>query len=237
MYRLAFSIPLRSPKDGSWGLRLRIPFTFGFYNFKIEDILESGLPDRFNTVALVPTLEFEIPLQKNWWLKPFGGAGVGNDFTTREHNFIFAAGLRIMAIFLWNANDIRLGNRLVYSGYTSKNLGFVDDFGVFESGLDFRRRLGFKIGSYEIDGSIFGANYLYFISPNLVRLTGMPLDMRTEWEFGFTFGTARAWRILGIKMPRFGLSYRFGTGADAIRFIIGNPFPIDSPRDKGPEID
>ena len=30
--------------------------------------------------------------------------------------------------------------------------------------------------------------------------------------------------------------YRFGTGVDAVRIIIGNPFPIDSPRDNGLEM-
>ena len=185
IYRLAFSINLLSSKERRWGLRLRLPFTFGFYNFKIEDILETGIPDKFSTIALVPTLEFDVPFGEHWWLGPFGGFGVGNDFSTNEINYIFAAGIRSLAILLWNANDIRLGNRLVYSGYTNKNLGFVDDFGVFETGLDFRRKLGFPIGSKDIDGSIFAANYLYFISPRLIRPTPSPIEMRTRVGAGF----------------------------------------------------
>jgi hypothetical protein len=129
-----------------------------------------------------------------------------------------------------------LGNRLVYSGYATETLDFGDDFGVFETGLDIRRSLGFHIGKSEIDGSIFGANYLYLVSPHLVRLVPEPIEMRTEWEFGFTLGTVKPWHILGIRMPRLGLSYRFGSGTDAWRIILGNPFPIDSPRSQGAEI-
>jgi hypothetical protein len=32
--------------------------TFGFYNFKTDDVFYSGLPDKLGTIALVPTLEF-----------------------------------------------------------------------------------------------------------------------------------------------------------------------------------
>ena len=51
-----------------------------------------------------------------------------------------------------------------------------------------------------------------------------------------TFGTKEPVTVLGLRMPRLGLSYRFGTGMDAIRIIIGNPFPIDTPADKGPGV-
>jgi hypothetical protein len=41
------------------------------------------------------------------------------------------------------------------------------------------------------------------------------------------------WRVLGIGMPRLGLSYRFGTGHDAIRIVFGNAFSLDSPVERG----
>jgi hypothetical protein len=52
-----------------------------------------------------------------------------------------------------------------------------------------------------------------------------------------TFGTAEPWKVLGLRMPRIGFSYRFGTGTDAIRFIIGNPFPIATPTERGPGVE
>ena len=45
VYRVGGSFTLRSLVNDGWGLQLRIPVTFGFYNFKLSDVLESGLPD------------------------------------------------------------------------------------------------------------------------------------------------------------------------------------------------
>jgi len=233
IYRLSFSLLLRDPEERGWGLRLRFPFTFGFFNFKIDDILDQGIPNNLGTLTLVPTLEFEVPRRDNWWLGPFLGVGVGKDFSGGQANGILATGIRSMAIWPWKEGNIRLTNRLVYSISTEPDLEFSDDFGLFETGVDFRRPLGPRVGGYAIDGSIFVANYLYLVSPNIVRFSPDPIEFRSELEIGTTFGTTTAWRVLGIQMPRLGVSYRFGSGADAIRFVIGNPFPIDSLRDQG----
>jgi hypothetical protein len=235
IYRITVSPQIRSPEE-SWGLRIRLPLTFGFYDFKLEDVVEKGLPDRLGTLAFVPTAEFEFRLRREWWLLPSAGMGLGKDFSGGEFNFIYALGVRSLAIFSFERSDLRLGNRLVYTGYTSDSLDFVDDFGMFETGIDWRRPLGFELGGHVVDGSLFAANYLYFVSPQLFRLAPEPIEMRTEWELGFTLGFTEAWKVLGVRMPRLGLSYRFGSGAEAIRFIIGDAFPIDSPSDRGPRV-
>jgi len=236
VYRLSGPIRLREGEFGHWGLRLYIPVTFGFYSFKIEDVVESGLPDQLGTLALVPTLEFGFHLKETWWLGPFLGLGVGKDFSGGEMNFIYATGVRSLVVFPLEHVDIRLGNRLVYTGYTSKEMDFVDDFAFLETGVEFRRPLGFDLGGHGVDAGLFGANYIYFVSPHVVRLVPEPVEIKTEWELGMTFGTTDQWKVLGLRLPRIGISYRFGTGMDAIRFIIGNPFPIDTPDEKGPGI-
>ena len=236
VYRLAVSVGLRDAETKGWGIRLRFPVTFGFYNFQIDDLLDTGLPDNVATIALVPELEFQNPVADNWWLMPFVGFGPGKDLEGGTMNWIFAVGARSLTIWPWNANDIRLGVRAVYSGYTTKQLDFIDDFSVVETGLDVRRSLGLRIGRSTVDGSVFGANYIYLVSPQFVRLAPEPVDFRTQFEFGFTVGTVEPWRVLGIGMPRLGLSNRDGTGEDAVRIIIGNAFPMDSPRQEGADI-
>jgi len=57
--------------------------------------------------------------------------------------------------------------------------------------------------------------------------------MQTGWEIGITPGTVDPWKVIGLRLPRIGISYRFGTGQDALRVIIGNPFPVDTPEDRG----
>lgn len=237
IYRFEAVIRLLSTEGRSWGLRLRLPTTFGFYNFKFQDVLMSGLPDKLTTLALVPTLELDIPISERWWLGPEVGLGFGKDLSNGDSSVIYSLGVRSLAIFSWRQVDIRLGNRYVYAGYTDGRLNFVDDFAILETGLDFRHPLGLRIRGSHLDGSFFGVNYLYFISPQIVRQLPEVLQMHTDWELGVTLGTVEPWRILGVRMPRLGMSYRFGSGANAVRFIIGNPFPIDSPMDRSSETD
>jgi hypothetical protein len=118
----------------------------------------------------------------------------------------------------------------VYTGYTTRNLGFEDDFSLLESGLDVRRPLGLRPWGRELAGSVFGVNYIYVISPQLIRQIEESLELRANWEVGFTLGTVEPWKVLGLRLPRLGLSYRFGDDKGAVRFIIGNPFPLDPPR-------
>lgn len=208
-------------------LRLRFPLTAGFFDFEITDVINIGLPDHIATLSLVPTLEYDMTMRSNWWLEPFLGAGGGRDFSTTTSSFIYAAGIQSFAFFLWGATDVRLGNRLVYSGYTTLEASFVDDFAFFESGVDFRRMLGLRIAGYDLDWSLFAVNMNYLLSPHIINLNPDRMAAHAEWEFGATMGTHQPLRLLGIAMPRIGLSYRFSSKANAIRLVFGDPFKMD----------
>jgi len=224
VYRVGGSFTLRSLVSDSWGLQFRIPVTFGFYNFKLSEVLESGLPDRLATLALVPEVRFEFPLAENWQLMPFAAAGAGRDFSVGGVNYIFAGGVRSRATFDWRTVDLYVGNRLFYTGYATSDFEFGDDFGALESGVDARHSLGFAVGDHQVDGGLFVMNYLYFVSPDLVRFYGKPLSIDVQFEFGVTFGTMTPWKVLGLAIPRIGISYRVGSGASAFRLVLGEPF-------------
>ncbi len=225
VYRIGGAFTLRSLVSDSWGLQLRIPVTFGLYNFKLSDVLESGLRDKLATLALVPELRFEFPVAETWQLMPFAATGVGRDFSADQVNYIFAGGVRSLATFDWRSVDLYLGNRLFYAGYTTSDFEFGDDFGALESGLDVRHSLGFSLGDHQVDGGLFAMNYLYFVSPELIRFYGKPLSVDVQWEFGVTFGTMTPWKVLGLAIPRIGMSYRVGSGASTFRLVLGGPFP------------
>ncbi|MCH7935330.1 MAG: hypothetical protein IIC36_15165 [Gemmatimonadetes bacterium] len=224
VYRVGGSFTLRSLVNDGWGLQLRIPVTFGFYNFKLSDVLESGLPDKLATLALVPEFRFEVPLTENWQLMPFAAAGAGLDFSVRELNYIFAGGVRSLATFDWRTVDLYVGNRLFYTGYATSDFEFGDDFGALESGLDVRHSLGFSLGGHQVDGGLFVMSYLYFVSPELIRFFGEQLSVDVQFEFGVTFGTITPWKVLGLTIPRIGMSYRVGSDVSAFRLVLGGPF-------------
>lgn len=229
IYRFGPSFQLRSLEGRKWGLRLRFPVTLGFYNFTIADVITEGLPSRLNTVALVPSVEVPVIVADDWFLTPFGGVGIAKDLGVGTSTFIYATGVGSLALFQLGKQDIRLGNRFVYTGYTTRRFDFEDDFILLETGLDVQRPTGIRLWQQELATSLFGVNYLYVVSPQLIQQIEESLRLDTNWELGFTLGTVEPWKVLGVRFPRLGLSYRFGGNTTALRFIIGNPFPLDPP--------
>lgn len=224
VYRLGGGFRLRAPASDGWGLKVQIPITFGFYGFELTEVLESGLPDRLGTLALVPELRLEFPATENWQVMPFAAVGVGRDFSAGRFNYILAGGARSLATFELGSVDVYLGNRLFYSGYTTPDFEFGDDFGGLESGLHARHSLGFSLGDNRVDGGLFVMNYLYLLSPELVRFDSTPLSLDVQWEVGVTLGTTTPLRVLGLALPRFGISRRVGSGVSTFRIVMGGPF-------------
>ncbi len=224
VYRLGGAFRLRSPTGDGWGLKVQIPLTLGLYGFGLAEALESGLPDKVGTLALVPEIRFELPVTEHWQVMPFVAAGVGHDFSAGRFNYILAGGTRSLATFELGNVELALGNRLFYSGYTTPDIEFGDDFGGLDSGLEARHSLGFSLGDHRVDGALFVMNYLYVVSPELVRFGGKPITAEVQWEFGVTLGTTTPLKLFGVALPRLGISRRVGRGASAFRFVLGGPF-------------
>ncbi len=239
IYRISLARRFRQADTAAWGLRLVVRTTLGFYDLRVEDILDSGIPKDIGTLAIVPELEFEAPAWRdNWQLLPFVGAGGGKDFQGGHFNYIVATGVRSRLIWPWKtATHIRLGNQLIYSVSTTRGLEFSDDFGLFETVADIRRPLGFAVGRHAMDGGIYGGNYLFLISPKLMDVQDATLQFSTNWEFGVTLGTVEPWRVLGFQLPRIGLGYRFDSENWAIRFLIGETVPIVPPGKRSASIE
>jgi hypothetical protein len=88
-----------------WGLKLLLPVTLGYHQF--ENILAD-----VGTIAFVPGVEFQYPIIKNWWVKPYGQFGLGKDFSGGNLAYIYGAGVRTRAIFPWWRFEYILGEDL-----------------------------------------------------------------------------------------------------------------------------
>ena len=58
------------------GRAVRLPLTFGFFDFTPLDVLSEGIPTRVDSFSLVPGLELDYLLPDDWHLIPYARAGV-----------------------------------------------------------------------------------------------------------------------------------------------------------------
>jgi hypothetical protein len=119
--------------------------------------------------------------------------------------------------------ELRPGILAMYAHAESKVLELGNDLSKPESGLDFRIPLPFSIRGDQANIGVFGKNYTYLRELEFLRPDGGKSNVTTQWEFGATFGTRNQIKFLGIPVPRFGVSYRFGSNVAALRIVFGAP--------------
>jgi hypothetical protein len=120
-----------------------------------------------------------------------------------------------------------LGNAFIYAG----TAGLDDDqevqaYGAIETGVEARHPLGFDVGRYEPDASLFFIWYYFTPSLEFTRVERASLQVDNVFEVGITAGAdpATPFEIPVLGNPRIGVSYRVGNDLDAVRVNFGFPF-------------
>jgi hypothetical protein len=224
IYRIPISYTIRRIEDRAWGMKVRFPLTFGFFDFKPSDVVETGLPDDIGTISLVPELQVPVRILENWWLTPVAGFGAGKDMSGGDVSYIYLGGLKSLAQFPRPKLKYSLWNELMYIGHTVSGEENDEDFAMLESGLDFRWPVKLTFRGQATDLSVFLANYLYFEPTEYFLSEDRSFEVGAQYEVGMTYGTVERFKLCRIPIPRIGLSYRFGDGVEAVRLIFGNQF-------------
>jgi hypothetical protein len=225
VYSLPFERRLRTAEDDRAGLVLTLPVTLGFFDFKVQDVLESGLPTDVATLSFVPGLRWEIALGEGWELQPFIEAGIARDRTDD---------LRARVATVGTTADWRGGSRhgalrwhhsLAYARSRIDGAG-ADDFALWVTGAEVVRPLDTRMRGHPLDWAPYAAVRWYPDAPAVPLLASAPSRgiTRLQGEFGVTFGTVHPVKIAGIGLPRIGIGYRFGEELSVFRLVIGERF-------------
>lgn len=223
-YRFDISYTVLSPtEDRRWGLRLTLPLTIGFYAFEWKDVLDKGLPEHIQTVSVVPGVQFPIRMRERWTLTPYGEAGIAREADEGQATYVYTGGIASLVIVPQILGHWRFGVDAFYAGARPRE-GERGDYGQLAIGLDRRWPLTLRIGRNNLEFGLFGVQYWYWLDPDIALTTTATGGVGVQWEFGMTLGTLEAWKVLRVRVPRVGFSYRFGDGPGAWRFILGQPF-------------
>ena len=219
VYDLPLSYAFRSLENDDWGLELKFPITIGLYN------IESEKEDvDINLLAVVPGIEFQFPVRNNWILMPVGHLGLGSDTSGEDLIYIYSVGIRSHVLFGWNIFSFTLGNAFRNKGYFTGGGGADDNFSTFDTGLDMRFPMGFRIFGKDGYFSIYGINYYFFNETIVIDSEKNSVEVNSQWEIGITLSTIPKWKIWFFEIERLGVGYRFGNSFNAVRLVFGMPF-------------
>lgn len=221
IYRLPFGYTLRSADDAPFGVRLTLPVTFGFFDFELQDIEDSGLPTRVDSLSFVPELRFEFEVTPDWTLEPYAEAGIARAGDADAHANVYAAGMASLYEFDARGFDWLLRNDLVWAGVDVRGTTGQDEFVRLQSVLTASRPFS---RSSTADYLLYALNEYYPDQP------GGPVDSAAQdgrsvqYEVGVTLGWRETRRLWGIPLPRIGIGYRFGSDLEVVRIVFGAPY-------------
>lgn len=222
--RIPVTYMVRSPEEHPWGLRLRVPISFGIYNLEILDFLEGIETERVRAATVVPELEFLVPLSDRWTLKPRLGFGLGKDFHGGQTILLGTSRLQGVYTRLWRNLLFTFGSGVEYSFSDSRDGLYDDDYARLEIGLDTLIPFGLDVGSRRVDFSLFVIGRHYFRELIFGQVLEDPVVIEQEGEIGITFGSTPKPKIWKFRIPRFLIGYRFGENLRAVRVKFGLPF-------------
>ena len=224
VYRLPFGYTPSSDEDARVRPRITLPLTLGFVDFKPRDVVETGVPERIDSLSFVPGLALHIAVLEDWELEPFAEAGIARDQASEADQNVYSAGLRSRYDFGSRPTDWQLYNELVHVVVEQESLDSTDDFTRFRIGTTARRPFDTDRTDRRADFESYGMIEVVLDPP------GGPAGSRPQggeamqYELGFTLGATEPLRVWGIKLPRVGFGYRFGEGLSVYRIVFGSPY-------------
>ena len=225
LYRLPFGYSFMEPATDRPGVRLTLPVTLGLLDFEPRDVLDTGLPESFDTLSFVPGIELDFKLGPRWHFLPFGEFGRSWDLGSDANADVYSFGAHATAEWDKDWVDLlRIDAGFTYTAVEPDAPLHKDDLLLVEIGLEGRDALALSVAGHALD---WGA---YALVQAFVDRAEEPLDRAPEsadpyqFEVGLTLGTRERVTVWHIPVPRVGIGYRFGDDLDVWRLVLGVPF-------------
>jgi len=223
VYGLPFGWTFLDRTEQNPGLRLRLPVTLGFLDFRSADVIEIGLPDQVDSVSFVPGVEVEFVVAEHWHVLPYVQVGKSLANESDVETDLFGTGVRAERRFAAGRFDGLYAGEGIFSQVRYRGDGLPDDdFLRIRNGVELTRGTGRALGGKPLAYGVFAAVDA-FVDPPTGPRTGIDVP-RTQLEMGVVFGTQPALRLWKVPLPRVGLSYRFAGDLSAVRIVLGAPF-------------
>ena len=200
------------------GFRLLLPAIVA-----IEDETDTNFT--FGSMAFVPGLEVQIPVNKYWTLKPFGQFGAGKDTDGGDVQYIYGGGARSLVSFPWKKFKFGIGNSIILAEDRDSGSDERTGFSMLEAGLDVRHPIGLSFRNRALDAGVFFVVSRFFNRVDFLEDGGESERVNRIFNIGVTLGPREPVSIWKVDFDRVGIDYRWGnSGFRGIGFNMGFPF-------------
>jgi hypothetical protein len=210
---------LRAATEEHMGVRMVFPLSGGSFNFQPDDAIDGKLPNRIDSFSVMPGVEFDKLLHRDWVLTPWLRAGLsfaeGN-----SDGVLWGLGLRLGRDLMFGEVSMTQRHEVGLVAVNYRDLP-TDEFLRQRNAVDLRQPT-FPIG--------FGRRLLvsaYAILDVVPDPPAAPAGLKpsvVQLESGITLNGDPRPQIGSWRWPRLGFGYRFAGEFSGWRIVIGAPF-------------
>jgi hypothetical protein len=218
-------ITLRAPKDGSFGIRLRLSVFFSWNDVRFEEIDGEDIMASLETLTIVPGLEFMVPVGERWMVRPYGQIGGLQALGVSGHRWMASLGSRASVFWPFEKWTLSAGGRFDYTSVFDEDWRRTDDVSFVDVGGDFSFPLWFNVKGERAGAGVFLITRYYIDPAGSVGQDGFDLGVDSHVEIGASFQIHGKPKLWFVKLPRwYGVGARFAENHRSLRIYLGFPF-------------
>jgi hypothetical protein len=208
------------------GIEIQYPLSFGLH--KLDDIPDFIDFDNYGTVTFTPGVQVEIPVNRNWSLRPYAHLGAGYERKSGKWAGIWYGGLKSRYL-LGESERLNwsLLNAVYYAGYKPE-YEERGRYGSVMAGLEFNQPLG----NLQLGGDPLRLNWHLTYNYLFDKLNFHVDEDRVEsiqdqWEIGLALAkSGKNMKIWFMNFEHVGLSFKWSSNGKykAISVNLRSPF-------------
>ena len=222
--QLPISYALVPISEDRYGLTLKIPVTFGFYDYSFDAVFVGDLPNQLSTLSVMLGLEWELPLTHRWTLRPYFSGGAGRELSGAESALIYDYGLTSRFLLAEDKGvEFALVNSLTAAGYRPRNAP-SQPFGVFAVGLDIVIPTNRVLFGRDALIGFTPIYYYYFNQLKFAKVNDADNRIGEEFELALSVMSRKPWSLKYFDVDRVGFAIRTSKDVVGVSLITSLPF-------------